>query len=206
MKKQSQKSVWNNIAPEWYKFKTLPAEHTLEFLKNKTGKILDLGSGAGRHLKKIKNGKMYLLDFSNEMIKFAKKRAKEKNIEGEFYVSNSTKLPFEDNFFDSAIAIAVFHCIKGEKNREKIVQELFRVLKSGAEAEIAVWNKNSKKFKNSPKERYVKWRDKGKRYYYLYDEEEIHELFKKIGFKIKKRFEPKRNIIFIAEKPKIISY
>ncbi|MCX6747114.1 MAG: hypothetical protein NTU63_03205 [Candidatus Pacearchaeota archaeon] len=81
------------------------------------------------------------------------------------------------------------------------MKELFRVLKPKAEIEIAVWNKNSKKFKNSPKERYVKWRDKGERYYYLFDEEEIHNLFKKEGFKIKKKFKPQRNIIFIAQKP-----
>lgn len=197
----NQKKIWNNIAEEWYTFKTEPAEHTLEFLKKKKGNVLDLGSGAGRHLVKIKNGKMWLVDFSKTMIEFAKKRAKEKKIEAEFFVSDLTKIPFKNNFFDSAIAIAILHCIKGENNKKKIVKELFRVLKPKAEIEIAVWNKNSKKFKNSPKERYVKWRDKGERYYYLFDEEEIHNLFKKEGFKIKKKFKPQRNIIFIAQKP-----
>jgi ubiquinone/menaquinone biosynthesis C-methylase UbiE len=203
MKTPSQKSVWDKIAPEWYEFKTKPAEHTLEFLKDKTGNVLDLGSGAGRHLIKIKKGKMYLADFSKKMIEFAKKRAEEKKIPAEFFVADLTKLPFENNFFDSAICIALLHCVEGESTRKKVIEELFRVLKPGAEAEIAVWNKDSKKFKNSPKEKYVKWRDKGARYYYLYDEKEIHELFKSIGFKIKKRFVPQRNIIFIAEKPKI---
>lgn len=203
--KMNQKQVWNDIAEDWYEFKVKPAEHTLEFLKNKKGKILDLGSGAGRHLTRIKNGKMYLVDFSKNMIGLAKKRAKEKNIEAEFTVSGITKLPFKDNFFDSAVAIAVFHCIKGEKNKEKAVKELFRVLKPKAEAEIAVWNKNSKKFRNSPKERYVKWTNRGERYYYLFDEKEIHELFKKAGFKIKKTFAPQRNIIFIVKKPKTLN-
>ena len=67
-----QKKLWDNIAPEWTKFKTRPIEHTKEFLKKQTGNVLDLGSGAGRHLQKIKNGKMYLVDFSKEMIKHAK--------------------------------------------------------------------------------------------------------------------------------------
>jgi len=53
----------------------------------------------------------------------------------------------------------------------------------------------------SVKEKYITWRNKGKRYYYLFDEKEIHNLFKSVGFKIKKRYEPERNIIFIAEKP-----
>ena len=50
----NQQKVWNNIAQEWYKFKTKPSKQTLKFLKNTTGKVLDLGSGAGRHLVKIK--------------------------------------------------------------------------------------------------------------------------------------------------------
>ena len=49
----NQKKVWGKIAKEWYEFKTNPSEQTLEFLKNKTGKILDLGSGAGFALASI---------------------------------------------------------------------------------------------------------------------------------------------------------
>lgn len=197
----TQKQVWNKIAPEWYEFKINPSEKVLKFLKNKNGKILDLGAGAGRHLKKIKNGKMYLTDFSAKMIELAKKRAREKEIQAEFVVSSITKLLFKNNFFDSAIAIAVFHCIKGKKRREKAVKELFRVLKPKAKALIAVWNKNSKKFKNAKKERYIKWRDKGERYYYLFDEEEVYSLFKKIGFKIISKYPPERNISFVIQKP-----
>jgi len=114
-----QQKVWDKIAPEWYEFKTKPAEHTLKFLKNKTGKVLDLGSGAGRHLIKIKNTEMYLVDFSKEMIKFAKKKAKEKKIKAKFFVAPMTKLPFENNFFNSTICISSLHCIKGKRNREK---------------------------------------------------------------------------------------
>jgi ubiquinone/menaquinone biosynthesis C-methylase UbiE len=196
----TQKQVWDNIAEEWYTFKVEPAEHTLEFLKKQKGNVLDLGSGAGRHLIKIKNGKMYLVDFSKKMIQLAKQRAKEKKIDAEFAVAGLGKLPFEDNFFDSAIAIAVFHCIRGKENRKKAAKELFRVLRLGAKAEIAVWNKNSKRFKNSPKERVVRWRDKGERYYYLFDAEEIYKLFKNVGFKIISKEEPQRSIIFVVKK------
>ena len=195
----SQKQVWNNIASEWYEFKINPSEKVLNFLKRKKGKILDLGSGAGRHLRKIPDGKIYLVDFSRSMIKLAKKRAKEKKIDAEFSVAEIGKLPFKNNFFDSAIAIAVFHCIK-PKEQEKAVKELFRVLKPKAKALIAVWNKNSKKFKNAKKERYVKWRDKGERYYYLFDAGEIYDLFKKVGFKVISKYNPERNIIFIVQK------
>ena len=73
----NQKQIWNSIAPEWNEFKTKPAQHVIEFLKSQKGNILDLGSGSGRHLAKIKNGKMFLVDFSEKMIELAKKKTKE---------------------------------------------------------------------------------------------------------------------------------
>jgi len=201
MKKQSQQEVWDKIAPEWTEFKQKPAEHVLNFLKNKKGNILDLGSGSGRQLINLKTkGKMHLVDFSREMIELAKKRAKQKKIKAEFFVSNIIKLPFEDNFFDSAICIAVLTCIKGKENRKKVIRELFRVLKPGAQADIGVWNFKSKRFKNSKKEKYIKWTDKGIRYYYLFEEREIHDLFKDVGFKIKSTHNSEMMINFIVEK------
>ena len=206
----NQKQVWNNIACEWSEFKINPAHHVEEFLKGKKGNILDLGSGSGRHLMKIQGSsldksrtkaKMYLVDFSEKMIELAKEKAKNKKINAEFAVADLTKLPYEDNFFDAAIFIAALHCIEGEKNREKAVKELFRVLKKGAQVEVGVWNKKSHKFRNAKsKERFVKWRDKGARYYYLYDDDEIYRLFEKVGFKIVFKEEPKQMIIFVAEK------
>jgi ubiquinone/menaquinone biosynthesis C-methylase UbiE len=195
-----QQKIWDNIAPEWFKFKKEPAWHVQEFLKDKTGRVLDLGSGSGRHLQKIKNGKMYLVDFSKKMIKLAKKKSKKEKIPAEVFVASLDKLPFEDNFFDSAIAVASIHCLTPEKQK-KAIKELYRVLKPKAQAEITVWNKNSRPFKNAGKEKYIAWHDKGKRYYYLFDEKEIHKLFKDFNFKIVSHQEPKRNIIFVVQKP-----
>ncbi len=149
---------------------------------------------------KIKNGKMYLVDFSKEMIKFSKQKAKKQNIDAEFCVSELTKLDFKDDYFDSGICMSSLHCVKGKENREKTVRELFRVLKPKAKALIGVWNKNSKRFKNSPKDKLVGWRDKGKRYYYLFDEKEVHDLFKKVGFKIISTHNSEMMINFIVEK------
>jgi len=199
MKSLSQKQIWNSIAPEWHKFKIEKSNpETIKFLKSQEGKILDLGSGSGRYLTKIKNGEMYLIDFSEEMIKLAKQHSREKKIPAKFFVSEMSNLPFEDGFFDGAIANSSFHCIE-KKEQEKTVKELYRVLKPGAKTEISVWNINSKRFKNSPKEKYISWRDKGKRYYYLFDEEEIINLLKKTGFKIIKK-QTGIMITIIAEK------
>lgn len=209
---ETQKNVWDNIAEEWHEFKTKPAHHAVEFLNEAYGKVLDFGSGSGRHLSKVKdeknflnensyalptssqqscgvsssvgNGKMYLLDFSDEMIRLAKEKAKEKGIDAEFIVSEMNKIPFDDEFFDSAICISSLHCVEGEENRKKAVEELYRVLKKDGSAMIGVWNKKSKRFKNASKDKMVNWRDKGSRYYYLYDEDEVHDLFRSVGFEV----------------------
>lgn len=197
---ENQKKVWDNIAEEWHEFKKLPAEQTKKFLEKQKGNILDWGSGSGRHLAKIKSGKMFLVDFSKKMIELAKQKAKKQKINAEFKVADMIKLPYENNFFSGAISVSSLHCIKGEKNREKAVKELHRVMKPKAQVFIGVWNRKSKRFKNSSEEKIIGWRDKGKRYYYLFTEKEIHDLFKKVGFKIIKNTNSEMMIRFIAEK------
>lgn len=195
-----QQQIWDAIAPEWHKYKEKPSKLSQEFLKKQTGNVLDLGSGSGRHLTKIKKGKMVLVDFSEKMINLAKKKAKKNKIKASFQVADISKLPFENNFFDSAISISAIHCTP-KKQHKKIIKELFRVLKPRAKALIGVWNKESKRFKKyKEKERYIGWTDKGKRYYYLFTEKEIHNLFKKAGFKILSTHNSELMINFIVKK------
>ncbi|MEK6833732.1 MAG: class I SAM-dependent methyltransferase [Nanoarchaeota archaeon] len=195
-----QQVVWDKIAPEWDKFKQIPSEFSKDFLKKCTGNVLDLGSGSGRHLTKIKKGKMYLVDFSDKMIELAKKKAKKLKIEAKFEVADLTKLPFEDNFFDYAICISALHCLEPIYHKEAI-KELCRIMKPNSKSLIGVWNFNSKRFNQKKgKEKLVGWRDKGKRYYYLFDEKEVHNLFKKAGFKILSSHNSEMMINFIVEK------
>jgi ubiquinone/menaquinone biosynthesis C-methylase UbiE len=196
----NQQQVWNNIAEEWHKFKETPSEFSKDFLNKCTGNVLDLGSGSGRHLTKIKNGKIYLVDFSEKMIELAKKKAKKLNIIAEFIVADVTKLPLKDNFFDYAICISALHCIS-PKYHKKAVSELYRVMKPNSKSLIGVWNFNSKRFNQKQgKEKLIKWTDKGERYYYLFEEKEIHNLFRAAGFKIISSHNSEMMINFIVEK------
>ena len=197
----NQQGVWDNIASEWHKFKTSPSIHAQNFLKKQKGRVLDLGSGSGRNILGLKlKAKIYMVDFSKEMLKRAEKRAKEQKIKAEFKISDSAKTDYPDECFDGAICIAVLHCIETAEKREKTIKELYRVLKKGGKALIEVWNKNSKRFKNAPKEKFIAWRNKGKRYYYLYDEKEVHNLFKESGFKIISIHNSEMMINFVVEK------
>ena len=182
----SQQKVWDSIAQPWKKFRVMPIKEVQEFLKNKKGNILDLGCGAGRNFVENK-GIIYGVDFSKEMLKCAKEYSKKNNVKVKLKNAKATKLPFKDNFFDSAIFIAVLHCIPKKEDREKSLRELLRVLKPNAEALISVWDYNQKRFKDSKKEAFMSWAHKKKkylRYYYLYEKKEFKDLLKKVGFKI----------------------
>jgi ubiquinone/menaquinone biosynthesis C-methylase UbiE len=198
---ENQQEVWNSIAPEWHEFKIRPSISAQEFLSKQKGEVLDLGSGSGRNLLGLKTkAKIHLVDFSEEMIKHAKKRVKKEKINAEFKVSRISQIPYEDNFFDAAICVAVLHCVHSKVKRKKALKEMYRTLKPKGKLEIEVWNKESSRFKNKNKKDIVKWRDKGTREYYFYSKQEIKEELEKIGFKIIKEIPHKVNIIFIAQK------
>lgn len=203
---QNQQKIWDKIAPDWYEFKEIPSEQNAEFVKKAKGKILDLGCATGRNFVKTK-AEIYALDFSQEMIKYAKKKAKKLKLEKiKFFVATATKLPFETNFFEAILCTDVLHCIPSKKDRIKTLKEIYRVLKPKSQARIVNWNKESTRFKNKRKEDFVAWKNKGKRYYYFYTEEELAKELKKIGFEIisqtsKFKGIPHHSIEFVVQKP-----
>ena len=212
---KSQQQVWNLIAPEWYEYKNNSDPKVIEFVEKAKGKLLDLGSGAGRNFAKS-DAEIYALDFSEEMLKFAEIKAEKmlgKKIANNIIKTDNKKssiidnllnnhkdnkgnvifiqhdltkkLPFEDKTFDNVICIATLHCIKGKANRTKILKEIYRVLAPKGKLLIKVWNRKSKRF-GGKKERLIKWTDKGERYYYFYTTDELEKEIKSSKFKIKK--------------------
>jgi ubiquinone/menaquinone biosynthesis C-methylase UbiE len=183
----NQEQVWDEIAKVWKGYRCRPLAEVSDFLAGKQGRILDLCCGSGRNFIKIK-GHFYGVDFSEEMLKFAKERANKMGVEAFISKTEADKLPFPDNFFDAAVFIDALHCIESQEGREKSLHELFRVLKTGAEAIISVWDKEKEQFKDKEKEIQVPWKVNDKvcnRYYYLYDKKEILDLLKLVGFQIK---------------------
>lgn len=204
----TQEEIWNIIAELWSKYKKKQYDDLKKFLKNKEGKILDLGCGSGRNFIKNNNIEFYGVDFSKEMLKLAKINAQEKGIDVHLIHSSASKLPFKNNFFNHAIYIAALHCIEKEKDRKDSLKELFRVLKKEGRAMITVWSKNHEKVKKylekfPSKNTRIPWKKEGieyLRYYYIYDKDELEDLVRGIGFKIIESKE-NNNIILILEKP-----
>ena len=198
----SQQEVWNKIAEKWAEYRNRTPNEVDEFLKDKKGKILDLGCGSGRNIIPNNNIKYYGVDFSEEMLKFAEINAKSNQINAIFFQTDigKEKLPFKNDFFDAAVFISTLHCIPSAEDRENSIKELFRVMKKGSNAMISVWKKEAIIKKLEPKktdgvevniknlkETFVNWKKDGKnhqRYYYFYEKEELESLLKSVGFKI----------------------
>jgi len=195
---KNQQQVWNKIAEKWNQYRQKPQPQVIKFLKKQKGKILDFGCGSGRYFIKSKALEFYGIDFSKKLLKYAEN----KKIAKQLKLSQATKIPHKNNFFDSAIFIAVLHCLK-KQEQEKSLKELYRVLKPNSKAFISVWSRNQKRLKNKPKQCFIPWTIEGKkqkRYTYIYNKQELKKQLQKTGFKIIKIWEDK-NINVIVEKP-----
>jgi tRNA (uracil-5-)-methyltransferase TRM9 len=207
----NQKQVWNRIAKPWSEYRQKTLEEVINFLKDKKGKVLDLGCGSGRNMIKQEGIEFYGVDFSESMIQLAKQNAQKNGINAKFKLSEANKLDYDSEFFDYALFISTLHCIQGEANRKKALSELYRVLKEGGEAIVSVWNKDieSKLGKLEAKEGFVNWANNGEnyaRYYYFYDEDELVYLLKEVGFEVIKidsygdEKHAKKNIVVYVKK------
>lgn len=190
-----QKDVFNRIAPSWYNFRHWSIfTRELEALARRWGggRLLNLGCGHGADFLPFKEGfELYGVDFSTEMIKMARKYAAKFNLSLNLKVADVTKLPYPDEVFDRAIAVATYHHLSGKEARFKAIRELKRVLKPGGEVFITVWNHRQPRFWLRPKEVTVPWRQKGEtvhRYYYLFSYGELEKLVKEAGFKVLRSF------------------
>jgi tRNA (uracil-5-)-methyltransferase TRM9 len=186
------KYIFDQIAPSWYNFRHWSIFRTeLEALAGRwqKGKLLNLGCAHGPDFLPFKNGfELYGVDFSAEMLRFAEKYAQKFGFSVELTLADVRRLPYPDDSFDRAIAVATYHHLMGGEHRAALT-ELRRVLKPGGEAFITVWNRFQPRFWFKPKEVEIPWRRKGKilyRRYYLFSYPELEKLVKEAGFEVVK--------------------
>ena len=185
------KEVFDEIAESWYRFRHW-SRFTRELEEMATrwrqGKLLNVGCAHGPDFLPFKNNfELWGVDFSAQMLKLAQKYAAKFDLQVKLTLANATSLPYPDNTFDCAIAVAVYHNIRGDKQRRRAFRELRRVLKPGGEAFITVWNKWQPGFWLKGKDVNMPWKSRGKilyRYYYLFSYPELRSLLTRTGFEI----------------------
>lgn len=132
-KKQQNKNVFNKVADVydfapfqwWMKRFYRPVFSEVELTKDK--KLLDVSCGTGNMLKemsKTTKADLYGVDLSENMIKQAKKKLKNVNLQ----TADVHSLPFEDSFFDYVVTTEAFHHYY---DQSKAVAEMKRVVKPG---------------------------------------------------------------------------
>lgn len=95
--------------------------------------VVDLGCGAGNDVfiaRKIvgKDGKVYGIDFTNDMIKRANENLKKLNYDNVFFLYGDIEnLPLNDNFADVVISNCVLNLVPDKK---KAFSEIYRILKA----------------------------------------------------------------------------
>lgn len=93
--------------------------------------ILEIGPGPGyfsTHIaRKLKGGKLVLLDIQQEMLNFSKKRLDKRKITNvDYKLTDGSSLDLESNFFDRVFMVTVF----GEVDNKAIyLKEIHRILK-----------------------------------------------------------------------------
>lgn len=112
-----------------YSWHELILEEILK-VKWENEKVLDLGCGDGRLTNQLT--KIFLegvaLDFSENMLKVAKKRAEDSGRAKLGYIcASAQKLPFKDNSFDVVVSSELIEHVPGP---EKVILEINRVLDS----------------------------------------------------------------------------
>ena len=216
------KEAFDQIAESWYRVRHWPLlREELEELAQRWqgGKLLNVGCAHGPDFLPFREGfELWGIDSSPAMLKQGRRYQTKFDFYANLIAADALSLPFPDDTFDWAIAIATYHHIKGENERKRAFRELKRILKPGGEAFLTVWNHGQPRFFLKPKDQEVPWKLKGKtvyRYYHLFSSGELRKLLSKVGFEIismsaekSYRFPIKsfsRNICVLVKKPTLHS-
>jgi SAM-dependent methyltransferase len=190
----SDAEVFNRIASGWYNFRHWsifrPELETLAQRWQK-GRLLNIGCAHGPDFLPFKDSfQLFGLDYSIEMLKYARKYASKFGYNADLVQGDAANLPFTNKAFDWAIAVATYHHFLDLQRAGMALGELRRVLKPGGEAFITVWNRGQPRlwFRRRAS---VPWRTGGTvlyRHYYLFTYGELESLVKKAGLKLLESF------------------
>lgn len=145
-------------------------------------RVLDVGCGNGRNMFLRDDLVMTGLELSPVLCEIARER-------GALVLHGSmTDIPFFNNTFEVVMAVASYHHLSSEEDRQKTIQEFVRVLKPDGYAYIHVWameqpTRSKRRF--TKRDEIVPWKNvDGKvfqRYYRIYREGDLQEEIERLS-------------------------
>lgn len=195
--------TFDSIAEHFDKTRNRPWKEVEEFIKDTSGKTIDIGCGNGRHseIAADMGHDITCLDASIELLKITRDKLKDR---ADYVRSGIKKMPFKKESFDNAIYIAAIHHLK--VGRVESLEETRRILKPGGRMIVTSWAREQERWDIEKDEQdiIVPWTkedgNKIERFYHLYRLDELKDDVKMADFKIIDSFHSKGNNYVIAEK------
>ena len=130
-----------NVESERYKQQYWQKEY-FQFSKFGNKKVLEIGIGQGTDLMQFARAGAicYGVDITDNHLVLTKRNFNLQNFKVEIFKNDATDLPFEDNSLDCVYSFGVLHHIQ---NADKVSDEIYRVLKPGGCAMVALYHKCS---------------------------------------------------------------
>lgn len=150
-------SVYNKVYSSFKDAHNYPNTNLIRLEKwflGKKGKILDYGFGyAENSIFLANNGyTVFAGEISKKIITYAKKKTsiKSKKKINYFYIDkNTSKLPFEDNYFDHIICLGVIQYLGNLESTRKLISEFSRCLKKNGKLIISTFGSQNSFIKKS---------------------------------------------------------
>jgi ubiquinone/menaquinone biosynthesis C-methylase UbiE len=124
-------------------------ETTLKLCAIRRGRLLEIGCGEGLLLSELASRQPGLeiwgLDRSPESLALARKSFDENKIGSSRHLveGDARRLPFENSFFDTVIAVNLFLCLRTRQDAERVLAEATRVLAPGGRLIVEIRNRNN---------------------------------------------------------------
>ena len=205
--------IFDSIADDFDRTRERPWPEVLEFIDSLLpgGSVLDAGCGNGRHAALLEERVHHAvgLDASRNLLSVARPR-----VPGATFVQGDLcVLPFRDEAFTAAIAVASIHHLASEAERVTAMREIARVLRPGGRAFVTAWALEQPRFgylsetprtlQGGPGDVWVPWRAGGKevpRFYHLFADGELRDLVLKAGLRVERHFRVRGNYAAVAER------
>lgn len=142
--------------------------------------VLEVGCGNGKNIQYIKDNYPHAsvkgCDMCDKFIEIVRQKGIQCDKANVLELDN--RYPTEK--FNVVLSVAVIHHLSTEQRRQQSIQQMFSVLKPSGLMFIQVWAMDqppeSKRSFENTQDQLVGWGDQGKRYYHLFNKEELEQL------------------------------